>query len=304
MEKAIVTGANGFVGSWLIKNLVSHGVEVIAVVRDKSSDISQLKEFSKISLVYCDLSDMNNLPSLIKDRGFDAFYHLAWMSAGGVGRTDYNIQIKNVKYCCDAVIVAKALDCKAILLAGTISERLISDAIEMKEKIAPNEIYAICKKYAHYLSLIKSREIGIRYIWMRFANLYGPRSINGNIVGYTITEIINGKEATFGPAQQMYDLLYIDDLVNGAFLLGDNPYTQGTYYIGSGHPKLLKEYLMEIGMICERSDLIKIGHRADDGTRYDKDWFKIDRIQKETEYRPRYTFKDGIIRTLEWLRKN
>ena len=50
-------------------------------------------------------------------------------------------------------------------------------------------------------------------MWMQFSNLYGPYSINGNIVGYTIKELLLGREATFGPANQIYDLLYIEDLV-------------------------------------------------------------------------------------------
>ena len=43
LQKAIVTGANGFVGSWLCKELSDHGVKVAAIVRNEESDISKIK---------------------------------------------------------------------------------------------------------------------------------------------------------------------------------------------------------------------------------------------------------------------
>ena len=76
MQKVIVTGANGFVGYWLIKELMKYSIKVIAIVKDTNEKIDMLTSLSGVSIVYCNLSNMINLDTIIPDRGFDAFYHL------------------------------------------------------------------------------------------------------------------------------------------------------------------------------------------------------------------------------------
>jgi len=55
MKKAIVTGATGFAGGWLVKELVSQGVKVIAVVRSEKSDVTLLKQHDNVRIVVCPL---------------------------------------------------------------------------------------------------------------------------------------------------------------------------------------------------------------------------------------------------------
>ncbi|MDE6096950.1 MAG: NAD(P)-dependent oxidoreductase [Muribaculaceae bacterium] len=301
MKSAIVTGANGFVGYWLTKELSDNGCNVIAIVRDSSSDVSKLKSLNGVTIVYCPLSNLKNLPDKINKKGYDAFYHLAWTGAGGDTRADYDIQIRNAQYCCDAVYAAAHLECSSILLSGTVTENLVKNVLH-KSMVAKNEIYGVCKQFAHYLSYIESQRFNIRHIWMQFANLFGPGSINGNIVGYTIEQILKGENACFGPANQYYDLLYVTDLAHAAYLLGKSSKTQGCYYIGSGTPRKLQSYLLEIGEVLGKPHLIKIGERQDDGTRYDESWFDISALKNETGYTPITTFEKGIIHTKEWMK--
>ena len=61
MKRAIVTGANGFIGSNLVNELLSHDIEVIAVVRNEESDIQSLPENKKLKVVYCELKVIESL---------------------------------------------------------------------------------------------------------------------------------------------------------------------------------------------------------------------------------------------------
>ena len=301
MKRVIVTGANGFVGYWLIRELSRNGISVTAVIKDTNENISMLSGFDKVDIVYCDLSELESLSDIISARDYDAFYHLAWISAGGDGRADYAIQLQNVKYACDAVKVAKKLGCKKILFAGTVTERIAQNILNLSGK-AVNNIYGICKHTTHCLVDVESKRQDIDYVWMQFSNLYGPYSINGNIVGYTIKELLQGHEATFGPANQIYDLLYIEDLVYAAYLLGEKETKHHAYYIGSGKMRILSDYLKEIGEICGKPELVKIGARPDDGTRYEEDWFDITSLKNDTGYSPRVSFPDGVRRTIDWMK--
>ena len=46
---------------------------------------------------------------------------------------------------------------------------------------------------------------------MQFSNIYGVGNKTGNLVSYTLGELMAGKEAAFGPALQPYDFIYVDD---------------------------------------------------------------------------------------------
>lgn len=302
MKKAIVSGANGFVGSWLVEKLVENDVHVTAVVKEGSEDTTSIDQLDNVNVVYCDLSNIKSLTETIEDRKFDCFYHLAWMSPGGAGRADYKIQLDNVRYACDVIHVAKKLDCKKVLLAGTVTEHLIED-INLLNPKAQNNIYGVCKHTARCLTLIESEKVAIECIWMQFSNLYGPRSINGNIVGYTISKLLNGYDAEFGPANQVYDLLYIEDLAYAAYLLGFTKTDRQDYYIGSGSPRLLKDYLLDIGRLLGRPEKILIGARDDDGTRYKKEWFDIEALKKTTGFEAKIDFSTGIDRTISWMKE-
>lgn len=301
MKKAIVTGANGFVGYWLLRELQKNGVHVTAVIKDENENISMFSVFTDIDVVYCDLSQLGTLTDKVAERDYDVMYHLAWVSAGGPGRADYAIQLNNVKYACDAVHVAKELGCSKILFAGTITEKIAENILNLSGK-AVNNIYGICKHQTHCLVDVVSQQVGIDYVWMQFSNLYGPYSINGNIVGYTIKELLMGNDAKFGPANQPYDLLYIEDLVYAAYLLGAKPTRSHCYYLGSGDVRVLSDYLKEIGRVCGMEDKIKIGARPDDGTRYDASWFDISPLREDTGYEPKVTYQEGLLETIKWMK--
>ena len=88
MKKVVVTGANGFVGYWLIRELCKNDIKVTAIIKDTNENISMLSEFKDVDIVYCDLSELGTLTDKIAEKDYDAFYHLAWVSAGGAGRAD------------------------------------------------------------------------------------------------------------------------------------------------------------------------------------------------------------------------
>ena len=77
MRKVIVTGATGFVGSWVTKELLAHGIEVIAVVRENSRNVEKLQG-QNVKIVFCNLNNISGLPQLIEDRDIDTVYHFGW----------------------------------------------------------------------------------------------------------------------------------------------------------------------------------------------------------------------------------
>src|SRR5690554_5718825 len=76
LKQALVTGANGFLGSHLVRHLVAHGVAVTAIDREGCND--RLPQNPLVRFVPCDLKDILQLGTKICPTKPDTFYHLAW----------------------------------------------------------------------------------------------------------------------------------------------------------------------------------------------------------------------------------
>lgn len=303
MKKAIVTGANGFIGSWLCKELTANNVQVTAIVRNEKSNIINIKDLPNIKIIYCELEKIGDIIDKLNNEKHDVFFHLAWIGAGGKTRTNYSIQLMNVKYACDCAKIAKILGCKKFLAAGTITEEIAEKIVDIDIK-AENIIYGICKNATHYMLDVICKNLNMDYVWMRFANIYGEYSMNGNIVEYTIVEFIRGNIPSFSKAEQFYDLLYVEDLVKAIYLIAQAKNSKSFYYIGSGNAKPLKEYLYEIKKIYDKGCDIKLGERPDDGLFYHKEWFNTDNITKDIGFKCKNSFEEGIRNTIKWIEEN
>ncbi len=301
--KAIVTGANGFVGKWLVKKLAVSCEKVYAVIKDENEDIACLDGLKNISVVYCDLCNINSLPEKIKDRDIECFYHLAWVGSAGILRSDYSVQLKNAEYSCDSAQAAKAIGCKKFLCAGTITENIADEILTLKN-VSQNMMYGICKKTTHLLLEVLCKKIDLQLIWMQFSNIYGPGDSSGNLISYALGNIIKGERPVFSKGSQPYDFIYIEDLVSAAALLGENNVQSGNYFLGSGDCRLLCEHLKRIPAAIGSNCKLGIGERPEDGLTYCKEWFDISKLKEQTGFLPAYTFEDGIKITYDHMADN
>lgn len=79
MKKAIVTGATGFIGKFLVRELVNQNVEVIAVVRQGTKNLNTINTLP-VKIVECNIADYHMLPDIIADRDIDVVFHIAWQA--------------------------------------------------------------------------------------------------------------------------------------------------------------------------------------------------------------------------------
>lgn len=296
MKNVIVTGANGFLGSRLIDKLIGKGVHVVAL--DISFMNSKLPESNLIDKIETGLDSEKNIADSIPNAEYDAFYHFAWAGVNGPRKTNPVVQLKNIEITINCATVAKKIGCKKFLCAGTVAERAV-ESLKYLDRTSGGMMYGVAKHCTHLILETYCKNIGLNFIWMQFSNIYGPDNKTGNLISYTIAELKNGNEATFGPAMQPYDFIYADDLIDAVIKLGENSTGRSCYFIGSGEPRLLKDYLMEVGKICGREDLIKIGARADDGIRYNIQMFDTQPLRKAIGDYVTMSFSDGIKLTVE-----
>ena len=272
MMRVIITGANGFVGSSLVDKFVDNGIEVLAI--DVSLAHPKFKASNLILTIESDLQNIDEIKRTIGTKQYDIFYNLAWRGVNGPDKTKFDIQIKNIETSLRGAELAKALGCKKYLCAGTVAERAI-ESLPFLKKTSPGMMYAAAK-YSNRIMLENyCKSIGLDYVWMQFSNIYGPTNKTGNLVSYTLTQLGQNLEATFGPAEQPYDFIYIADLIEAVFRLGVKNTSKHFYFIGSGSPLVLKEYLLKIGAAFGKPHLIRIGAREDDNIKYSFEMMSI-----------------------------
>lgn len=297
MKNVIVTGGNGFIGSSLIKKLVANGIKVVAV--DITFQGERLPESELITKIEScvDASLVEELPV----EEYDAFYHLAWKGVNGADKANPSVQLANIQMAIDCADICKKLNVKKFLCAGTIAENA-TFSLPNLEKTSGGMMYGVAKHACRLILEDYCKNIGLQFVWMQFSNIYGVGNKTGNLVSYTLGELMTGNEATFGPALQPYDFIYVDDLIEAVYRLGEKETNKAFYYIGSGSPRQLKEYLLRIGELAGYADKIGIGIRPDDGIKYSMNMFCNDDLVDAVGEYVSTDFDNGINKTIEWLK--
>lgn len=300
MKKVVITGANGFIGSSLLKRMLKDQVEVYAI--DINFTVCRLPDSPLVHCIETGLDDNDKLIELLAlAKGCDAFYHLAWRGVNGPDKAAPAIQLENAKIATTCAAVAKAIECKKFLCAGTVAEQSVHSLQNLKAT-SGSMMYGVAKHCTHLMLETYCKNIGQPFVWMQFSNIYGVGNKTGNLVSYTLGELMAGKEPSFGPAEQPYDFIYVDDLIEAVYRLGTNETSNNCYFIGSGEPRILKEYLLEIGEHCGRRDAVKIGLRPDDGIRYDFGMFDTKELREDIGEYISTRFTEGIKKTINWLK--
>ncbi len=294
MRHVIVTGADGFIGSRTASLLAQKGIEVLALgLRSWPEGIPLVEN---IRYLRCDLMDQTHIASDIPKKKYDVFFHFAWRGVNGPDKANPEVQISNIQMALRCAELAKTLGCRRILCAGTVAERSLESLPELKNSMG-GMFYGAAKHCARLLLETYCKSVGLELIWMQFANIFGPGNKTGNLVSYTMERLAAGKNAEFGPAMQPYDFIYLGDLLEAIVRLGDCQTEESFFYIGSGAPRILKDYLETIGKLCGRSQLIRIAARPDDGIRYSMEMFDNKPLLDCIGQYVSMTFENGIIET-------
>ena len=291
--RAVVTGATGFIGSYLVKELVENGHEVIAVVRPGS--VERMKtEGIGITVVQCDLSEIESLPDQIGVK-CDWFFHLAWEGVSGLKQSDFSLQTKNVISSVTMVKIAKELCCLRFIGAGSIFE--VECIHELETTDTPSNyslVYKTAKLYAHYNCKIEAAKLGIDFLWPLIINAYGPYEIKPRFMSTLIYTLLCGEEPCLTTGEQLYDFIYVTDATRAFRLIAEKGVSNQKYIIGSGNVKPLKEYIIQVRDIVSPNSSLGFGKYKSKGVSLELEELDISNLVQDTGFTPLVSFKDGV----------
>lgn len=303
MKKAIVTGANGFIGSSVCQALSEDGIEVIAIIKDRNEEIGQIEKLKNIRIIYCEFENFGSLDALIADKDIDILYHFAWVGSSGALRGDADTQIKNIQYTLNTIKACYKMNCSRFAFAASIMEYEVQKSMSTEEKQAINSLYSIAKLTCDYMGRVLAEQFKIDYMRCIISNVYGPGEKSPRLINSSLRKMLNGEHCAFSSGEQMYDFIYITDAAKAFREIGKNGIAERTYYIGSLNPKPLKEFLLEMRDAVDPHTEIGLGELLFNGISLKYDEFDLNAVKRDTGFVPEISFSVGIKNTLNWLKE-
>ena len=301
MKKAVVTGASGFIGRYLIDELISNNVFVYAITRQLNNFSDKYKNNKFIKVIYCDLNDIDKLLSLIDD-DIETFYHLAWCGVSDSGRYNYIEQFKNINNSIKLINALKKWNVKKFVGAGSIHEYECISALKSNSlSDIKCDAYKISKLYAH-LAMKDILEVNkIKFFWPIIINTFGAGEISNRLIYTTINKMINNVSPVFlSDGNQIYDFVYVSDVARALFLISEYGINNKNYIINSGNSHSLKYYLYAMRDIINPT--LDIFFSKDSGQSISDYNFDLSSLKNDTGFEPIVSFEDGIKQTTNWIK--
>ena len=293
MSKIIITGATGFIGVALTKELLAQGDEVWAVIRPNTEKRCKLPTNDNLHILETTLDD---LPEYVKDNHIaaDIFFHLAWNGSAGAVREDFSAQAKNIDYMKNALHAAKECACKKFVGAGSQAEYGVVHG-KATEETPPNPfmMYGAAKVAACQMGRVLAAQLGIDFVWPRIYSVYGAGENDGTLISYLVQSLREGRTPELSPCENMWNFLYIDDCAAILAALGKNSTASGIYNVASEDTRLLKNFVNEVRDVVAPGAKIDFGARKSDLMR--TFWLEPDITKLNKIYKPHFMdFAEGI----------
>lgn len=308
MKKAIVTGATGFIGKFLVRELVKQNVEVIAVVRRGTKNLNTINALP-VKIVECNIADYHMLPDMIADRDIDVVFHIAWQGVSDLDARNEAIQMQNLQSTLDLIDDMHIMRIGCFIGCGSMHEA--ESLVEMNEdKVISNlgYMYKATKTAAHWIGKAKCGTYGIRFFWP-LINTYGEEERSARLVNTIIRKVLHGESPDLSAGNQYYDFVHVSDVARALILIAEKGVDGTNYTIGSGDAKPLKEFLKIVGQVA--NDLhdgepveLGFGKITSNVISLPITTFDVTKLYKDTGFKPLIPFRKGIERTARWIKED
>ena len=325
--KILITGASGFIGSFIVEEALKQGFETWAAVR-KSSSKEYLQD-ERIHFIELNLSSKAQLIEQLRPHQFDYVVHAAGVTKC-LNKADFrHINTEGTKNLVDALLdlqmpLKRFVFLSSLSVFGAIKERLPYDEIREDDTPQPNTEYGRSKLEAErYIDSIGSR---IPYIILRPTGVYGPKEKDYFMMAKSIKQHI---DFAVGYQRQDITFVYVTDVVQAVFLALEKGETGRKYFLSDGqvyqsttfsdliHEELGRPWWLRITAPVWVLRIVTffgeyIGHITGKVTALNNDKYNILRqrnwrcdiepARRELGFEPKVQLKEGVKTTIQWYK--
>ena len=328
--RILITGASGFIGSFIVEEALRRGFETWAAVR-KSSSREFLKD-ERIHLIELNLSSEKQLKQQLKDIQFDYVVHAAGVTKCLHKEDFFRINTEGTKNLVRALLdlqmpLKRFVYISSLSIMGAIREEQPYREIRERDKAQPNTAYGKSKLEAEQW-LVSLNEKLFPFIILRPTGVYGPRERDYFMMAKSIQSHI---DFAVGFKQQDITFVYVTDVVQAVFLALEKGETGRCYFLSDGEvyqsstfsDLIRKElgnpwwiritaplWLLRIITFCGEY----MGHITGKVTALNNDKYNIMKqrnwrcdinpARQELGYDPQVKLEEGVHRSIAWYKKN
>lgn len=315
MNKILVTGSDGFIGSHLTEELVKKGYEVKAFVYYNSFNTwgwldTLSTEIMKYTEIFQgDIRDPNGVKEAMKN--CDAVFHLAALIAIPFSYHSPDTYVDtNIKGTLNVLQAARELGTQRVLVTSTSEVYGTAQYVPIDEKhpYQGQSPYSATKIGADRLAESFYRSFELPVTIVRPFNTYGPRQSARAVIPTIITQLLAGKnEIKLGSLTPTRDFNYVKDTANGFISIYESDKTVGQEIniatqkeISIGHlaEELIRQINPNAKIICDEQRLRPEKSEVNRLLGCNK------KIKELTDWEPQFSFEQGIAETVEFFKNN
>jgi UDP-glucose 4-epimerase len=303
MEKVLVTGGAGFIGSWVVDNLINKGYRVAVI--DNLSKGNEKNINPKAKFYHADIINLNSVLKIFSEEKPKYVFHLAAQISvrDSMQNPEKNRQInifgsRNILHGCIREKVKKFIfSSTGGAIYGKHSEIPTPETAKAKPKSEYGKSKLIIEK-----NLLEFKEIGsLDSVILRYSNVYGPRQNSegeAGVISIFINKILSKNPITInGNGKQTRDFIYVKDVAD-ANILAMN--LSGIYNVGTGTKTSINKLFKKISYLCGPSEK-RFGKLLEAEVK--RSCLDSSKLIKEG-WKPKYNLEDGLNETIEWFKKN
>lgn len=322
--RVLVTGGTGFAGYHLCRRLAGEGHGVVALARQPAA-AEDLKK-AGVQIVTGDLTDPESLKRALD--GVETVYHLAAvfrrgdLTAAAMHRINAQGTGNMLEAARRAGSVRRFVHCSTVGVHGDTGRQPADEEAPLR----PGDAYQRSKLEGELAARAYHQDGHLKVVIFRPGGIYGPRDMRFLKL---FRSIQRGRFVMLGSGDVLYQMIYIDDLVDGILLCGTREEAPGRTYILTGeHPVTLNHLVGVIAralevpvpaghwpvtpvylagwlceLLCRPLGLDPPLHRRRVDFFRKSRAFRITRAKEELDFRPRTDLVTGIQRTVAWYRK-
>ncbi|MEK7472775.1 MAG: NAD-dependent epimerase/dehydratase family protein [Patescibacteria group bacterium] len=315
-KNILVTGGAGFIGSTLVRKLVSFGANVKIIdtfFDDQGGNEFNLKGLEKdIKIFRGDTRNIKDLEKILPNSEiiFNMAGTLSHVDSMNNPWRDLEIntisQINILEYC------RKKLPETKILFAGTRNQYGRAQYLPVDEKhpMIPTDTNGINKHAGEQYHLLYYRDFGLKSCSIRISNTYGPRHQmkhpRQGVLNWFIRQLIDDQTVELhGTGNQIRDINYVDDVVDSFLLSGKSNKVWGNAYNIGGNPISLKDFVKKAIQILERGKY-KIIEMPQERKKVEIGDFVADysKITHDIRWKPKVSLEKGLKKTFDFYLRN
>ncbi|QQO17112.1 NAD(P)-dependent oxidoreductase [Bradyrhizobium diazoefficiens] len=260
--RVFVTGASGFLGSYLVADLLARGHEVAVLLRPDSPSWRLADVYDHLHVIPGALEHLDRLRGPLKAFAPQAVVHMAWRGVAGSDRNS-PLQAANVTDTVELAELATEAGAKAFVGAGSQAEYGPYDrAIREDDVPRPTTLYGMAKLAAGSMAMRLCEERGVRAAWLRIFSTYGPKDADYWLIPSMIRNLRSGQHMALTACEQRWGFLHARDAAAAFRLTLMHDAASGIFNVGSPEAPPLRETVSRLRDLVDPGASLGFGELA------------------------------------------